>query len=102
MLWVLIGSALVRCFQRRFSLSCKEKNIHFLAVEKKQTNKKQHHYLELCLGAYHFACWVKISANNILKHFFLFFLENGIWHFMQIVSLGDNLHEVSNLIFWEK
>ena len=40
--------------------------------------------------------------------FFLFFLENRIWHFMQIVSLGDslqivslgdNLHEVSNPIF---
>ena len=27
--------------------------------------------------------------------FFLFFLENRIWHFMQIVSWGDNLHEVS-------
>ena len=34
--------------------------------------------------------------------FFLFFLENGISHFMQIVSLGDNLHEVSYPIFLEK
>ena len=25
-----------------------------------------------------------------------------IWHFMQIVSNGDNLHEMSNLVFWEK
>ena len=38
------------------------------------------------------------SANNKLI-FFLFFLENRIWHFMQIVSLGDNLHKVSNPIF---
>ena len=30
---------------------------------------------------------------------FLFFLENRIWHFMQIVSLEDTLHEVSNPIF---
>ena len=30
---------------------------------------------------------------------FLLFLENRIWHFMQIVSLGDNLHEVSNPTF---
>ena len=29
---------------------------------------------------------------------FLFFLENRIWYFMQIVFLGDNLHEVSNPI----
>ena len=41
------------------------------------------------------------SADNRLI-FFLFFLENKIWHFMQIVSLGDNLHEVSDLIFLEK
>ena len=29
----------------------------------------------------------------------LFFVENRIQHFMQIVSLGDNLHEVSDPIF---
>ena len=29
---------------------------------------------------------------------FLFFLENRIWHFMQIVSLGDSLLEVVNPI----
>ena len=34
--------------------------------------------------------------------FFLFFPENRIWHFMQIVSNGDNLHEMSNPVFWEK
>ena len=28
----------------------------------------------------------KISADDILKYFFLFFLENRIWHFIQIVS----------------
>ena len=40
--------------------------------------------------------------DNILKYFFLFFLENRIWHFMQIVSIGDNLHEVLDPIFYEK
>ena len=30
--------------------------------------------------------------------FFLFFLENWIWYFTQIVSSGDDLHEVSNPI----
>ena len=29
---------------------------------------------------------------------FLFFLENRIWHFIQIVSLGDSLHE-ENMIW---
>ena len=28
--------------------------------------------------------------------FFLFFLENSIWNVMQIVSIGDNLHEFPN------
>ena len=32
--------------------------------------------------------------------FFLFFLGNRIWHFMQTVSIGDNLHEMSNPVFW--
>ena len=27
--------------------------------------------------------------------------ENRIWYFMQIVSTGDNLHEMSNLVSWE-
>ena len=31
--------------------------------------------------------------------FFLFFLENRLWHFMQIVSLGDSLHEISKSFF---
>ena len=34
--------------------------------------------------------------------FFLFFPENRIWHFMQIISLGDNLYEMSNPVCWEK
>ena len=44
-------------------------------------------------------------TDNKLMIFFLFFPENRIWHFMQIVSIGDNLHEMSNPDFkenWEK
>ena len=36
------------------------------------------------------------STEDNLIIFFLLFLENRIWHFMQI---GSNLHEVSNPIF---
>ena len=42
------------------------------------------------------------SADNKLMIFFLFFPENKIWHFMQIVSTGDNLHEMSKPVFREK
>ena len=38
--------------------------------------------------------WANSADDNLI--FFLFFLENWIWHFMQIVSSGDNLHEMSN------
>ena len=42
------------------------------------------------------------SADDKLVVFFLFFWENMLWHFMQIVSLGDNLHEMPKPIFSEK
>ena len=45
---------------------------------------------------------VKNSADGILKYFFLFSPENEFWHFMQIVSSGDNLHKLSKPIFYKK
>ena len=44
---------------------------------------------------------LSMSSKNFRQHFetfFLFFLENTLWHFMQIVSLADNLQEMSNHI----
>ena len=38
-------------------------------------------------------------AEDKLMIVFLFFPENRLLHFMQIVSLGDNLHEMSKPIF---
>ena len=38
---------------------------------------------------------VTYSAGNK----FLFYPENWLWHFMQIVSIGDNLHEMSKPFF---
>ena len=32
------------------------------------------------------------NSDDKLMIFFLFFLENRIWHFMQIVFNGDNLY----------
>ena len=34
--------------------------------------------------------------------FFLFFRENKSWHFMWIVCLADDSHEISRLVFSEK
>ena len=42
------------------------------------------------------------SADNKLMIFFFIFPENRIRHFMQIISSGGNLQEMSNLVFWEK
>ena len=41
------------------------------------------------------------SADDKLVIVFLFFQENRIWHFMQIVYQEDNLHEMSNPAFKE-
>ena len=42
------------------------------------------------------------SAENKLVILFLFFPENRILHYIQIVSVWDNLHDMSNTVFWEK
>ena len=42
----------------------------------------------------------KIAADDVLKYF-LFYIENRIWHFMQVSQAGS-LDEMSNTIFWEK
>ena len=49
-------------------------------------------FLTLCMLGKKFSRWH-------FEIFFYCFLENRIWHFMQIVSLGDNLHEVPDPIF---
>ena len=41
--------------------------------------------------------WANSASNKLM----IFFLENGVWHFMQIVSNGDNLHEMSNHVSWK-
>ena len=42
------------------------------------------------------------SADDRLVIFFLFFPEIWIWYFMQIVFIGDSLHGMSDLVFWEE
>ena len=54
------------------------------------------------IGALTLSTLGKIFSRRHFEIFFLFFPENGSWHFMQIVSLGDNLHDMSNSVFWEK
>ena len=42
----------------------------------------------------------KNQQATFLKYFICFF-SSRIRHIKQIVSLGDNLHEMSKYIFWE-
>ena len=44
----------------------------------------------------------KIAADDFLKYFLFYFPDNRICRIMQIVSLGDNLHDMSIPIFWGK
>ena len=39
-----------------------------------------------------------MSADDILN----FFPENRLWYFMQIISFGSDLNEMSKPVFWEK
>ena len=41
------------------------------------------------------------EINDIYIYFFFFF-RNRIWHFMQNVSIGDNLYEMSKPVFCKK
>ena len=43
----------------------------------------------------------KIFSRRYFETFSLFFPRNTIRHFMQIVSNGDNLQEMSKPLFWE-
>ena len=42
----------------------------------------------------------KIFIRQRYEIFFHFPPENRIWYFMQIASLGDNLEEKSNPVWW--
>ena len=42
------------------------------------------------------------SAGDKLGKFFIFFPKHRIWHYMQIVSNGDNLHEMLNPVSGKK
>ena len=39
----------------------------------------------------------KIFSRQLIETCFVIFPRKQIWHFMQIVSYGNNLHEMSNL-----
>ena len=41
------------------------------------------------------ALWAYSADDKLM----ILFSENRIWHFMQIVSIGDNLHEISKPVF---
>ena len=48
-----------------------------------------------------------LTINNLGKifssqQFEIFLPENRIWHFKQIISIGDDLHEKSDPVFLEK
>ena len=52
----------------------------------------------------HCYMWLSTLGRNFSRHFRIFFLifsENSFWHYMQIVSYGDNLHVMSKPVFLE-
>ena len=89
--------------QLKYALSIKfSSNPHFHLL-----NEQHKSYVKCCM---HTCNKLKLTLSMLWKnfsrhHFEIFFTfspENRIRHFMQIVSIGDNLHAMSNPIFWEK
>ena len=74
---------------------------HYISIEREKDIPKLFPFAYQ-YGIITFTTLLAFSADDKMMLFFLFFPENRIWHFMQIVSLGDNLHEMSNPVFWEK
>ena len=64
----------------------------------KYNNNKNESHQQILLGALTITMLWANSADHKMMYIF-FPLEYRIWHFMQIVSLGENLHEASNPIF---
>ena len=58
--------------------------------------KNLHHSIHLAITT----LWADSADDKLM--IFLFFPENKFWHFLQIVSWGNNLHEISKPIFLEK
>ena len=82
-------------------------NISFLGIDlvewlvsqkKKKKKKKQQKNLNSFILSTFTTIWINSADNKLI----FFFPENRIWHFMQTISLGDNLHEMSNPVFQEK
>ena len=88
-----------------FFQSFKEACTSYRKQQKKKKKKKERNitFLSLSLLLKHLALWVKFSADGILKYFsyhiFARKQDLTVWHFTQIVSNGDNLHEMKNPVF---
>ena len=74
---------------------------HILQVKKK-TGPISQNENPVEINAHFFSTLSKIFSRWHIWIFFLFFSENRIWHFMQIAYAGNNKHEKSNPVFWEK
>ena len=81
---------------RAISNLCK----HFITKQYYQANNITASYYNYCKPTSLSIIWADSADDKFI--FLLFFSENRIWHFIQIVTLGDNLHNMSNPILWEK
>ena len=64
-------------------------------------NREEHIYMYFS-GHYRLALWVKFSAEDILKYAFIFPNKQDLTFYWEIVSNGDNMHIMSNPVFWKK
>ena len=89
-------------FSRRWTFHSVKMNKYFTFLLKKIF----FHVLKIRLSQCFFflLSWLIItslakSVHNKLQIFFLFFTGDKVWHFIQMVSTGDNFDKMSSLIF---
>ena len=81
-------------------------NLHEMSKSTFWENKKKYisecGLLQFLLSMLNINMLMTKFSDSYKKIFFLFFLGNKSSQFMSIISNGDNLHEMSNPIYWNK
>ena len=101
---VLIRSASLSCLQwvtHSIFFSCRNKktvSTFWLKKKKKKitsSGAKCNQFL-----CHVFVLMLNLQGKMFSRHYFVIFSQKSrLWHFMQIVSIGDNLHEMSKPLF---
>ena len=82
---------------RAFAIKSSTNLTKYLVVKQTCSSLKTSMVRSPNINSPHTVLWANSADDKLI--FFLLFLENRIWRYMQTVSSGDSLHVMSNPIF---